>query len=50
MSAIYQSGTLDGIIVGLDRMSTLGSVFSSPIVADGVVYFGSTDGNLYAVK
>jgi outer membrane protein assembly factor BamB len=31
-------------------MYSLGSVLSSPVVADGVVYFGSTDGNLYAVK
>jgi outer membrane protein assembly factor BamB len=28
---------------------TGGNVYSSPAVVDGVVYFGSYDGNLYAV-
>ncbi len=46
---VYPDSTLDGIIIGLDRLSTLGSVFSSPVVANGVIYFGSTDGHLYAV-
>jgi len=27
-----------------------GSVLSSPVIADGVVYFGRTDGRLYAVR
>ncbi|MBI2679876.1 MAG: PQQ-binding-like beta-propeller repeat protein [Candidatus Solibacter usitatus] len=46
---LYPDATLDGMIVGNDRMFTLGSVISSPVVAEGVVYFGSTDGYLYAV-
>ena len=50
MAAIYPDATLDGIIVGLDRMYSLGSILSSPVVVDGVVYFGSTDGYLYAVS
>jgi len=37
-------------MVGLDRMYSLGSVLSSPVVAGGVVYFGSTDGHVYAVR
>ncbi|MEJ0056159.1 MAG: PQQ-binding-like beta-propeller repeat protein [Bacteroidota bacterium] len=28
---------------------TLGSVVSSPVVNDGVIYFGSTDGSFYAL-
>ena len=28
----------------------VGSIFSSPLVIGGVVYFGSTDGNLYALE
>jgi outer membrane protein assembly factor BamB len=31
-------------------MFTLGSILSSPVVADGVLYVGSTDGNLYALR
>lgn len=32
------------------RFSTVGAIMSSPVVAGGVVYFGSLDGNLYALK
>jgi outer membrane protein assembly factor BamB len=49
-AALYPDSTLDGMIIGLDRMFSLGSVLSSPVVVDGVVYFGSTDGNVYAVE
>jgi len=47
---MYRERTLDGLMVGLRTMMTLGSVLSSPVVAGGVVYFGSTDGHLYAVR
>ncbi len=47
---MYPDQTLDGMMIGMRTMMTLGSVLSSPVVADGVVYFGSTDGHLYAVK
>ena len=49
-ATLYTDATLDGMIIGLDRMYLLGSVLSSPAVVDGVVYFGSTDGNVYALK
>jgi outer membrane protein assembly factor BamB len=35
---------------GLDLQSTVGSFFSSPLIANGVVYLGSTDGYLYALQ
>jgi eukaryotic-like serine/threonine-protein kinase len=47
---IYSGSTLDAMIVGLDRLYTLGSVLSSPVVVDGIAYFGSTDGSIYAVQ
>ena len=47
---LYPDFTLDGMIIGLERMFALGSVLSSPVVVDGVVYFGSTDGSVYAVR
>lgn len=47
---MYPDRTLDGMMIGMRTMMTLGSVLSSPVVVDGVVYFGSTDGNLYAVR
>ena len=34
----------------LAQMFTAGAIISSPVVADGVVIFGSTDGNVYAVQ
>ena len=36
-------------IVGVQRQFSVGSIFSSPLVVGGVVYFGSADGNLYAL-
>ena len=47
---MYPDRTLDGMMIGMRTMMTVGSVLSSPVVADGVVYFGSTDGHLYAVR
>ena len=49
-SRLYPDFTLDAMIIGLDRMYTLGSILSSPAVVDGVVYVGSTDGQIYALK
>lgn len=49
-SALYPDGTLDGMIIGLDRMFSLGSILSSPVVAEGIVYVGSTDGTIYALR
>jgi outer membrane protein assembly factor BamB len=47
---IFLDPTLDGILAGLSRVHSLGTIHSSPVISDGVVYFGSTDGNLYAVR
>lgn len=33
-----------------EKIYALGSILSSPVVDRGVVYFGSTDGNLYALE
>jgi len=29
---------------------SLGAIVSSPVVDSGVIFFGSTDGNLYALQ
>jgi outer membrane protein assembly factor BamB len=34
----------------VSAIPSLGSVLSSPVVRDGVVYFGSTDGYVYALQ
>lgn len=48
--SMYPDRTLDGMIIGLNTMFTLGSILSSPVVSNGVLYVGSTDGTLYAIK
>jgi eukaryotic-like serine/threonine-protein kinase len=49
-AAISADRTLEGVIIGLQRLYSLGSVLSSPVIVDGVAYFGSTDSHLYAVR
>ena len=39
----------DVMVAGVDKLMGIGAVLSSPTVANGVVYFGSMDGNLYAL-
>jgi eukaryotic-like serine/threonine-protein kinase len=47
--AAYTDGFYDDLIVGVWRMMSIGSVLSSPAVDANAVYFGSADGNVYAV-
>ena len=47
---MYPDGTLDGMMIGMRTMFTVGSILSSPTIAGGVLYVGSTDGNLYALR
>ena len=46
---LFYSNWREAPIVATDRQFSVGSIFSSPLVANGVVYFGSTDGFLYAI-
>ena len=48
--ALYPDRTYDGIVIGLHRMFTLGSILSSQAVVNGVLYVGSTDGTVYALR
>jgi outer membrane protein assembly factor BamB len=45
----YASDFYDDIVAGFTRMMTVGAFLSSPVIVDGVIYVGSTDGNLYAL-
>jgi outer membrane protein assembly factor BamB len=47
---LYPSIWREVPVVGTDRQFGIGAVFSTPLVANGVVYFGSTDGFLYALE
>ena len=45
----FEDDFYDDMIVGVHKMLSVGVVLSSPAVVDNVVYFGSSDGNLYAL-
>jgi len=48
--SVFTSESFEGMYFAIDRLFSLGSIVSSPTVEGGVVYFGSTDGNLYAIE
>jgi eukaryotic-like serine/threonine-protein kinase len=43
-------GDFEDMYVGFYKFTTIGAIMSSPVVDKGVVYFGSMDGNLYALQ
>ncbi len=47
---LYSSNWREAPTVSTERQFNIGAVFSTPLVANGVVYFGSTDGFLYALE
>lgn len=40
----------DSMVAGVIKVYALGGIYSSPVVAGGTIYFGSTDGNFYALR
>lgn len=46
---VFRSHYYDDMYRAADRLFSLGSVVSSPAIDNGVIYFGSTDGSLYAI-
>lgn len=40
----------DDMVLAVHKLFTMGTILSSPVVVGDTVYFGSTDGNLYALK
>ncbi|MBL8331339.1 MAG: PQQ-binding-like beta-propeller repeat protein [Rubrivivax sp.] len=47
---IFHGGTQDAMVIGFDRQSSVGSFFSSALVAGGVIYVGSADGRMVALR
>lgn len=39
----------DDMVLAVHKLFTMGTILSSPVVVGDTVYFGSTDGNLYAL-
>jgi outer membrane protein assembly factor BamB len=50
MPLLYRSGSGESGVLGLDRQLSAGAMFSTPLVAAGTIYIGSTDGSLYALE
>jgi outer membrane protein assembly factor BamB len=46
---LYSSSWREAPAVAVERQFSIGSIFSTPLVADGVVYVGAADGRLYAI-
>ena len=46
----YFFGDFEDMYVDTYRFISIGAIVSSPVVDRGVVYFGSMDGNLYALQ
>jgi outer membrane protein assembly factor BamB len=40
----------DDMVIGVWKMLSVGAVLSSPVVERDMIYFGSTDGNVYAIS
>lgn len=47
--AAFSDFFYDDVIVGVSKMMSVGAILSSPVVANNTIYFGSTDGNVYAL-
>jgi outer membrane protein assembly factor BamB len=43
-------GDFEDMYIDFYKFISIGAIMSSPVVDKGVVYFGSTDGNLYALQ
>jgi outer membrane protein assembly factor BamB len=48
--AAFSGDFYDDLVSGVQTLMSVGAVLSSPVMVDNVVYFGSTDGNLYALN
>lgn len=46
----FGSDFYDDVMAAHTKLQTIGSILSSPVVADGVVYVAGVDGNLYALQ
>jgi PQQ-like domain len=40
----------DQMVIGLDRMMSVGAVMSTPVIDGDTLFFGSWDGQLYAIS
>ncbi len=48
--AAFSDSFYDDLVMGVWKMLSVGAVLSSPVIERDVIYFGSTDGNVYAIS
>ena len=46
---VFPSDYYQDVVAAYAKLEAIGEVLSSPVVVDNMVYFGGTDGNLYAL-
>lgn len=49
-SMIFNSSWRESTTLGIERQISAGAFYATPLVSKGVIYAGSTDGNLYAIE
>jgi outer membrane protein assembly factor BamB len=49
-NAAFTSNFYDDMIAGVEKIRTVGTILSSPVISGSVVYIGGSDGNLYALE
>jgi outer membrane protein assembly factor BamB len=47
---VFTENFYENMVMGVTKLYSVGMIFSSPVIADNVIYFGSMDGNLYAIN
>jgi eukaryotic-like serine/threonine-protein kinase len=47
--AAFGDSFYDNMVIGVSKMLSVGAILSSPVIANNVIYVGSTDGFLYAL-
>lgn len=48
--SVFASSFYDDMVVGVEKMHSVGMILASPVISGKTVYVGSTDGNLYALE
>jgi outer membrane protein assembly factor BamB len=48
-AAAFGDNFYDDMVIGVWKMLSVGAVLSSPVIEHDTLYFGSTDGNVYAI-
>jgi eukaryotic-like serine/threonine-protein kinase len=49
-AAAFTDNFYDDLVIGVSKMLAIGAVLSSPVIERDMIYFGSADGNLYAIS